>query len=305
MERYGDLIYHPECNQEDVIISNSMTIEEQNAVVLENTRRRDAKRVANALVGNHEERQRSEKLVFGSEHHGLFNISDSDSDFDSNDDAAMSHAPSTYKYPRYDPGIGPFYDQVRELLIYHRQELALDSLYFDIAEHMLLEYIHRLGLDIKPEWWRGFLLACERRGELFKYIIFHKAPNFELTMSRIREVGAPPTSTTLMIKRYDIGWPTDRLPPRGLWGKLQASHPDHTKGPYPLIEVFDYGTHKAMDDDKSMFGPPINRIDFDKSSFRFMTNRALKKYAPECGRLEEWEFDACIDFYELRDQKWL
>jgi hypothetical protein len=80
----------------------------------------------------------------------------------------MSHAPSTYKYPRYDPGISPFHDQIRELLIYHRQELALDSLYFDIAEHMLLQYIHRLGLDIKPEWWRGFLLECERRGEFFK-----------------------------------------------------------------------------------------------------------------------------------------
>ncbi len=41
MERYGDLIHHPDCNREDVIISNLMTIEEQNAVVLENTRRRD------------------------------------------------------------------------------------------------------------------------------------------------------------------------------------------------------------------------------------------------------------------------
>jgi len=168
MERDGDLIRHPDCNQGDVIISKFMTIEEQTAVVLENTRRRDAKRVASALVGDYEERQRSEKLVFGSERHGLSNTRDSNLDFDSYDDAAMSHAPKTYKYPRYDPGIGPFYDQVRGLLIYHRQELAIDSLYFDIAEHMLLEYIHRLGLDIKPEWWRGFLLECERRGELFK-----------------------------------------------------------------------------------------------------------------------------------------
>jgi hypothetical protein len=168
MERDGDLIRHPDCNQGDVIISKFMTIEEQTAVVLENTRRRDAKRVANALVGSREERQRSEKLVFGSERHELFNTSDSCSDFDPDDDAAMLQAPSTYRYSRYDPGIDPFYDQVRGLLIYHRQELALDSLYFDIAEHMLLEYIHRLGLDIKPEWWRGFLLECERREELFK-----------------------------------------------------------------------------------------------------------------------------------------
>ncbi len=80
----------------------------------------------------------------------------------------MSHAPSTYKYPRYDPGIGPFYDQIRELHIYHRQELALDTSYFDVAEHMLLEYIHRLGLNVKREWWRDFLLECERRGGLFK-----------------------------------------------------------------------------------------------------------------------------------------
>ena len=168
MERYGDLIHHPDCNQEDAIISKFMTIEEQTAVVLENIRRGDAKRVADALVGSREERQRSEKLVFGSERHELFNTSDSYSDFDPDDGAALRQEPSTYKYPRYDPGIGPFYDQVRELLICHRQELALDSLYFDIAEHMLLEYIHRLGLDIKPEWWRGFLLECERREELFK-----------------------------------------------------------------------------------------------------------------------------------------
>ena len=51
MEKYGDLIHHPDCNQEDVLISKFMTIEEQTAVVLENTRRRDAKRVASALVG--------------------------------------------------------------------------------------------------------------------------------------------------------------------------------------------------------------------------------------------------------------
>ncbi len=59
MERYGDLIHHPDCNQEDVIISKFMNIEEQTAVVLENIRRRDAKGVANALVGSREERQRS------------------------------------------------------------------------------------------------------------------------------------------------------------------------------------------------------------------------------------------------------
>ncbi len=108
-----------------------------------------------------------------------------------------------------------------------------------------------------------------------------------------------------MIRRYDTDWPTDRLPSRGLWEKLQANYPNHTKGSYPLIEVFDYGTQKSMKDDKSMFGPPNNRIYFDKSSFRFMTNRALQKYAPGYGRLEEWEFDACINYFDVRDQKWL
>lgn len=50
----------------------------------------------------------------------------------------------------------------------HRQELALDTLHFPIAEHHLYWYIVREGfIALTPTEWRGFLLRCERERVMF------------------------------------------------------------------------------------------------------------------------------------------
>jgi len=46
-------------------------------------------------------------------------------------------------------------------------------------------------------------------------------------------------------------------------------------------------------------------IDHDKNHFQIALNIAMNKYAPKCGHFSDLELDACIDYYEMRDQKWL
>jgi hypothetical protein len=76
--------------------------------------------------------------------------------------------------------------------------------------------------------------------------------------------------------------------------------PDYKKGPYSIIRVFDYGTRKMLEDYDDMFE---DIFDFDKGDFRSTLNKALEKYASQCGHFSEQELDACIDYYEMRDQK--
>jgi len=78
--------------------------------------------------------------------------------------------PQTYRYPQFDPGCSTDqYEQIRDFLFANRQQLALDSLYFDMPEHLILAYINRLGTDLQPSIWRGFLLSCGGRRQLFRY----------------------------------------------------------------------------------------------------------------------------------------
>jgi len=90
----------------------------------------------------------------------------------------------------------------------------------------------------------------------------------------------------------------DRLPGRNIWSQMP---PDHKKWPYGIINAFDYGTFKMLEDNRDMF----RSFDFDKDGFLRTLNRILDKYAPQYGRFNLQELDACIDYYEMRDQKWL
>lgn len=119
-----------------------------------------------------------------------------------------------------------------------------------------------------------------------------------LTVNSIREWGSPPTPTVLMVTRIDEGWPTERLPARNIYSQLPS---DYMKGPVPIIDAFDAATADAMATHKTMF----ETIDFDKDIFRKLTNIALAKMGLEYCYFTEFEFDACIDYYEKLDQKWL
>ncbi|KAE9366473.1 hypothetical protein N431DRAFT_548361 [Stipitochalara longipes BDJ] len=229
-----DYISHPDGAMEDLEISDDMDEDERISSMLENVRRQVSRRVLRACYDKSESRQAIEKLALGSPHHGYVNDQDSDDDSeDSNEssedsDDSMIVAPQTYRYRQFDPGCSvEQYASTRDFLFANRQQLALDSLYFDIEEHIMLAYINRLGVQMYPSWWRGFLLYCILTGELFGH----------------REIGASPTSTTLTITRIDSGWPTDRLPPRNLWSQVPSGY---MKGPYPILRVFDYGTRKML-----------------------------------------------------------
>ena len=45
--------------------------------------------------------------------------------------------------------------------------------------------------------------------------------------------------------------------------------------------------------------------DLDKDCFLLFLNKTWDKYAPQNGRFNMQELDACIDYYEMKDQKWL
>lgn len=56
-----------------------------------------------------------------------------------------------------------------QYLFVHRRELALDSMHFEIAEHLLYWYIRREGfISLTPTEWRAFLQRCNAEGVLFQ-----------------------------------------------------------------------------------------------------------------------------------------
>jgi hypothetical protein len=157
-----ECIRHPNSSfADDLIISDDMTKDQKTATKIENMHRQNANRLANACADNTDYRSMIEKIIFGSEQHEYFN--------DASPVATMFGAPKTYIYPRYDPGCSDYqYQQIRDYPFPHRKGLAFDSLYFHTPEHILLAYIARLGSHLEAKWWRGFLLECDRRGELFR-----------------------------------------------------------------------------------------------------------------------------------------
>lgn len=65
--------------------------------------------------------------------------------------------------------ICPRYDEIRNYLINQRRELAIDTMKFRMPEHTLHQYIRRNGgIDLSAEEWRGFLLNCNERKNLFQ-----------------------------------------------------------------------------------------------------------------------------------------
>jgi len=74
----------------------------------------------------------------------------------------------------------------------------------------------------------------------------------------------------------------------------------------PIIDAFDAATADAMATNKSLFEDSNDEIhDFDKDIFLYLTNLSLAKMGPQYGYFTPFEFDACIDYYEKIDLKWL
>jgi hypothetical protein len=60
------------------------------------------------------------------------------------------------------------FETIRDYLFQHRQALALDALYFEIAEHILLYHVRNSGLELEADEWRGFLQICNEGLALFR-----------------------------------------------------------------------------------------------------------------------------------------
>jgi hypothetical protein len=57
---------------------------------------------------------------------------------------------------------------IRDYLFQHRQALALDASYLEIAEHILLHDIRNSRLELEAGEWRGFLRICNEGLALFR-----------------------------------------------------------------------------------------------------------------------------------------
>jgi len=61
------------------------------------------------------------------------------------------------------------HQEIQQFLFANWDALALESMDFEIPEHLLYSYVVRAGLsDLTPTDWRAFLLECTRTAELFR-----------------------------------------------------------------------------------------------------------------------------------------
>lgn len=80
---------------------------------------------------------------------------DEEEDYDDNDDEEVPYCPR--------------YDEIKAYLTSRRKDLAIDTMKFRMPEHTFHKYIRRNGgIALSAEEWRGFLLNCLEREELFQ-----------------------------------------------------------------------------------------------------------------------------------------
>lgn len=145
----------------DVVIDPStMTEQDIFNAELENTRRRQNRRILDALVKDAKNKDAEDdiKMVEAI----LKSLALSNPDISSSSDVSDEDVD-------YVPPQCPRLDEIYDYLCAKRKELALDSLHFSIPEHLLYAYITREGgLDLSIDEWRGFLIRCHADGELFR-----------------------------------------------------------------------------------------------------------------------------------------
>ncbi|PMD31642.1 hypothetical protein L207DRAFT_591589 [Hyaloscypha variabilis F] len=133
-------VYHSDCSRKDLAVSDDMTKDEKVASLLENARRQVSRKVVRAIQDNTNRSDAIEKLGFGSSRHGYSTDQDSDEDSEDSADSNPVAPPETYRYPQFNPGCpNTQYEMIREFLFTNRQQLALDSLYFDMEEHLMID----------------------------------------------------------------------------------------------------------------------------------------------------------------------
>jgi len=150
-----------------------------------------------------------------------------------------SDFPITYSCPRY--------DEIKAYLLRnrHHQQLALDSMDFDMPERTLYRYIiDRGGIALTPLEFRSFLYTASWRQELFFYTPF------------------PGLGT---VTRLPTGWPDDGPPPVI---EMKAA---------PVLSHLEFCVRALVADSaaESLYSEFGNFRDFDFESLRTIINNAL------------------------------
>lgn len=140
---------------EDPILNDSMPDAQKFAIMLEISRNRAVRKIQAEMSRTVQERKkRTDHLAR----------------FDKTRYGSTTIPGLPYVEPRFKPGCARF-DLIVDYLFRHRQELALDTLHFQIAEHVLYWYIVREGfISLTPTEWRGFLQHCCNENVLFRYV---------------------------------------------------------------------------------------------------------------------------------------
>ncbi|KAI9647260.1 hypothetical protein NHQ30_003643 [Ciborinia camelliae] len=144
----------------------------------------------------------------------------------------------------------PRYDEIKTYLFRQRRELAIDTMRFKMPEHTLHQYIRRNGgIALSAEEWRGFLLNCVERTELFRIL---------------DKNGKLPTPYHAILLKLDAGWPMALPNPAAVQVTVSKAQ----------AECFSNATRDYLADRKE----PWYRTDFwdaDMEIFRTLCNKWL------------------------------
>ncbi|CZR56291.1 uncharacterized protein PAC_06179 [Phialocephala subalpina] len=185
-----------------------------------------------------------------------------------------------YVEPRFEPQLTQYeFDLIFNYLVRYRDELALDTLHFEIPEHQLYWYILRSGFTGLEAWqWRGFLQECERSNKLFFWTEYFEPPTPTIGMVELNPLGWPPVP-----QKYNYN---PQQPPPGT--RLHAVFQDWYRSMHWLGDLED-----PYSDSVFVQG----QYDFDKEVCVFLVRKIMRENClwtdPE---ITEVEFDECLGF---------
>jgi hypothetical protein len=85
-----------------------------------------------------------------------------------------------------------WFNEIKDFLLKHRLQLALDTVDFPMPEHTLYAYIlAEGGLSLTADEWRNFLRVCDDTSTLFMYI---SSSRFSLLQKLHKKTDALPRS---------------------------------------------------------------------------------------------------------------
>lgn len=141
----------------DPVITRSMTDQEKIAAQIQIDRNNLARTIRQDMQLNKEKRRLRDRQFLNLQ------------PFPSPTSTPMPQPQHPYIEPGFMPQITQYeFDLIFNYLVRSRDQLALETLHFEIPEHQLYWYILRSGFTGLEAWqWRGFLQQCEDAGVLF------------------------------------------------------------------------------------------------------------------------------------------